>query len=118
MPTITEMTVDLLEVPLPTAVNTGRFQIPSTYLPVVRLHTDEGHEGLGWGAVLKKAFARPLALLMDGLCDIVVGQDAAAPHALWNTVANQVYKAGPKGMAMWALSAIDVAGWDLMGQIT
>jgi L-alanine-DL-glutamate epimerase-like enolase superfamily enzyme len=49
---------------------------------------------------------------------VVVGQEAAAPHALWNSVANHVYKAGPKGMATWALSAIDVAGWDLMGQIT
>jgi L-alanine-DL-glutamate epimerase-like enolase superfamily enzyme len=112
------MSIDLLEVPLPTAVNTGRFQIPYTYLPVVRLRTDEGHEGLGWSAVLKKGFAQPLAMLLDGLRDVVVGQDAAAPHALWNSVANQVYKAGPKGMATWALSAIDVAGWDLMGQIT
>ena len=118
MVSISEMSVDLLEVPLPTTVNTGRFQIPYAYLPVVQLRSTDGHEGLGWGAVLRREFARPLALLIDGLRPVVVGHDAAAPHALWNTVANYVYKAGPKGMAMWALSAIDVAGWDLMGHIT
>jgi L-alanine-DL-glutamate epimerase-like enolase superfamily enzyme len=114
---ITEMKVDLLEVPLGTAVRTGRFQIPSTYLVVVRLRSDEGHEGLGYGAVLKRAFARPLAMLVDSLGDLVVGRDATMPQALWTAVGNEVYKAGPGGMAMWALSAIDVAGWDLLGKV-
>jgi L-alanine-DL-glutamate epimerase-like enolase superfamily enzyme len=114
---ITEMSDALLEDPLPTTVKTGRFQFPNAYLPVVRLRSDVGHEWLGWGAVLKPGFAKPLALLIDGLRDVVVGQDAAAPHALYNAVAAQVYKAGPLGMATWALAAIDVAGWDLMGKV-
>jgi L-alanine-DL-glutamate epimerase-like enolase superfamily enzyme len=114
---IAEMTVDLLEVPLGKAVQTGRFQIPNAYLVVVQLRSDEGHHGVGWGAVLKPGYAKPMALLTESLRDVVVGQDAALPQALWSSVANQVYKAGPGGMAMWALSAVDVAGWDLLGQI-
>jgi L-alanine-DL-glutamate epimerase-like enolase superfamily enzyme len=115
---IVEMSVDLLEVPLATVVRTGRFEIPFAYLPIVRLTSDEGHEGIGWGAVLKPGVARPLASLIESLHDLVVGSDAVAPHALWTSVANQVYKAGPGGMAMWAVAAVDVAAWDLLGKVT
>jgi L-alanine-DL-glutamate epimerase-like enolase superfamily enzyme len=114
---IREMTVHPLAVPLEKPVKTWRFYIPDAYLVFVRLRTDEGHEGIGYGAVLNQKFAPPLASLLNGLAESVVGQDPTMPEAIWRAVSVAAYKAGPAGIATWALSALDVALWDLLGKI-
>jgi L-alanine-DL-glutamate epimerase-like enolase superfamily enzyme len=114
--TIEEMAVDLLEVPLARTVQTGRFSIPNAYFVLVRLRSC-GVEGIGYATVLRPSYGRPLAQLTDSLRPLVTGLPADRPEHVWNVAAQQMYKAGPGGMATWALSALDVAAWDLLGKL-
>lgn len=115
--TIDEMTVDVLEVPLTRVVQTGRFTIPNVYFVLVRLRSGDS-VGVGYCNVLRRSYARPLGDLTASLAELVVGRPADRPEHLWNTVAQQMYKAGPGGMATWAVAAVDVAAWDLLGKLT
>ncbi len=79
----------------------------------VRLHTDEGLIGLGETypapaaaeAVVHESFARPL-----------LGQDARNRERLWNDLFLAVSYHGWAGAEMRALSAVDLALWDLAGK--
>src|SRR6266567_6782874 len=106
---IQEMSVHALAVPMEKPIFTWRFYIPDVYLVFVRLRTDEGHQGLGYGAVLNKKFAPALVSLLEELRDVVVGHDPTLPEALFKRAGVAAYKAGPGGIATFAVSAIDVA---------
>ena len=79
----------------------------------VRLHTDEGLIGLGETypapaaaeAVVHESFARPL-----------LGQDARNRERLWSDLFLAVSYHGWAGAEMRALSAVDLALWDLAGK--
>jgi L-alanine-DL-glutamate epimerase-like enolase superfamily enzyme len=115
---ITDMRVHVLGVPLEKPVMARIVTIPTAYLVVVQLWTDEGHEGIGYGSVLRDIYGPPLAGLIDSMKPAVVGKDPTMPEQIWKAVEYLSFKAGPTGMATWACSAIDVAVWDLFGKIT
>jgi L-alanine-DL-glutamate epimerase-like enolase superfamily enzyme len=104
-------------VPFDRPVVSTRITIPNAYLIVVRLRSDEGHEGVGFGAVLKDTYAKPLATLIDGLRRVVVGMDPTMCEDIWKATDKAMFKAGPVGMSMWAVAAVDVAVWDLFAKI-
>lgn len=115
---ITGLRVSVLGVPLDPPVQAARFQIPTTFLVVTELETDERIEGIGYGAVLRPMYARPLALLIESFTDFVVGLDPTRPEAAATALGAVAFKAGPGGMGTWAAGAIEVAIWDLFGKIT
>lgn len=83
---------------------------------LVRVDTDAGVTGWGEGfghrvwPVTRVAIDRMLA----PLC---VGRDPTAIAALMYDLAHAVHGAGRNGPAMYALSAIDIALWDIAGKI-
>ena len=115
---VTDLRVSVLGVPLDPPVQAARFQIPTTFLVVTELETDVGVTGLGYGAVLRPMYARPLALLIENFRDFVVGLDPTRPEAAAGVLGGVAFKAGPGGMGTWAASAIEVAIWDLFGKAT
>lgn len=50
------------------------------------------------------------------LAPILVGKDAGAIHALWHEMYTTTRYLGRKGVLMRAISAVDIALWDLKGQ--
>ena len=114
---ITQLDVHVLRVPFDRPVVSTRITIPNAYLIVVRLQSSEGCEGVGFGAVLKESYAKPLAGLIESLRDVVVGSDPTMCEAIWRDVDKAMFKAGPVGMSMWAVSVVDVAVWDLFGKL-
>jgi L-alanine-DL-glutamate epimerase-like enolase superfamily enzyme len=82
---------------------------------VVRLDTDDGIEGIGvtfyGGAVtvsLKQA--------VDDLGALAIGEDPMRVEAIVAKLRNAAGGAGPGGMFTLALSAIDIALWDIRGK--
>ena len=74
-----------------------------------------GEDGTsGWG----EAFGPPrlTAPVVDFYKPLVVGADAMATDLLWQTLYNRLRDHGQKGLAIEALSAVDIALWDLKGR--
>ena len=75
----------------------------------VHIYTDEGFEGLGVG----QASPGIRQVIEHGLKDLLIDQDPFDIERLWNAMFWRVRGYGRKGLAFCALSAVDIALWDL-----
>src|ERR1700733_2572535 len=96
------------------AIETIRYQ-PQPNILWVRVHTDDGRVGLGETFYLPGAVE---AILHDMIADFVLGQPIFNTEHIWDTVFSWANFYGYAGAEMRALSAFDIAMWDLKGQIT
>ena len=83
----------------------------------VKINTDEG--GLGWGEALAPVAPEVVQQIVEQLlAPALVGRDPLDGNALWNTMYDLMRERGYYGGFMLdAISACDVALWDLRGQI-
>lgn len=82
---------------------------------IVEVHTDTGIVGLG-NVALAPAVAK---LIIDRyLTPLVIGQDPFDYEYLWQRMYRATLAWGRKGIGMAAISAIDIAIWDIMGKAT
>ena len=79
----------------------------------VRIYTDDGLIGLGETYYLPRAVS---AVIHDLLAPLLIGRDAVDIENHWNNLFSLVNFCGFAGAEMRAISAIDVALWDLLGQ--
>lgn len=96
-----------------TAIETA---IPSSIMPnllLVRIHTDDGLIGCGETYYTPHAIA---ALIHDWMAERLLGADALAVESHWRFIYERCTPFGHPGAEMRALSAIDVALWDILGQ--
>ncbi len=75
----------------------------------VHVRTDEGIEGLGMSAGSRAI----RAVVEHDLKGVLVGQDPFCIEKLWNDMFWRVRGVGRKGIAFCAISAVDIALWDL-----
>src|SRR5437763_12310147 len=68
----------------------------------------------GWG----EAFGPPrlTAPIVEFYKPLLIGADALATEAIWQMLYNRLRDHGQKGLAIEALSAVDIALWDLKGR--
>src|SRR5271157_4349236 len=85
---------------------------PITYL-WVRIHTDEGLIGLGESYPNAEAEA---AVVHSRLAAVLLGKDPSAIDQLWADMFLAVSYSGWSGAEMRAISAVDIALWDLLGK--
>ena len=85
-----------------------------TYL-WVRIHTDEGLVGLGESYPNAEAEA---AIVHSRLAAVLLGKDPSAIDRLWADMFLAVSYSGWGGAEMRAISAVDIALWDLLGKAT
>src|SRR5438552_14972271 len=81
----------------------------------LQLRTDEGIEGIGltfFGAALSAT----LKSAVDQLGALTIGEDPLRPEAVVGKLRNAAKNAGPGGIFTLALSAIDIALWDIKGK--
>ena len=81
----------------------------------VRLHTDDGLIGLGETYYVPRAVS---AMIHDVFANLLLGRSAFDIANHWNNMFSTVNFFGFAGTEMRAISAIDVALWDLLGQYT
>jgi L-alanine-DL-glutamate epimerase-like enolase superfamily enzyme len=81
----------------------------------VRIHTDEGLIGLGESYPNAEAEA---AVVHSRLAAVLLGKDPGAIDRLWADMFLAVAYSGWAGAEMRALSAVDIALWDLFGKAT
>lgn len=88
---------------------------------IVRVHTDEGIVGIGEGDtspyVAQRIVTTPAShSIARGLREILLGEDPLNVRPLWKKMFDQSYHYGRDGAALHAMSAIDMALWDIRGK--
>ena len=90
---------------------------------VVLVQGDNGLVGIGESdapSEIVKALIEmpPYNQRSEGLADIVTGRAVEDPRLLWNEMYTRTQWHGRRGAAMHAISALDIAIWDLLAQST
>jgi len=90
---------------------------------VVQIHTDDGITGIGeadtnpW--VVKALIESPGSHIMSlGFQELLIGQDPTQPQAIWDRLYTYTAMTGRRGAGISAISAIDMAIWDIYGKAT
>ena len=81
----------------------------------LELDTDEGIQGIGltfFGGPLTRA----LKEAVDALCGMIIGRDPMAVESIVGDLRQAASRAGPGGIFTLALSAVDIALWDIKGK--
>ena len=80
---------------------------------LVEIFTDDGHVGLGNAALSPQVAKQVIDLYLKPL---LVGQDPWDVERLWQHMYRKTMAFGRKGIGMVAISAVDIALWDLLGK--
>lgn len=80
---------------------------------VVEIETDSGLTGIG-NVALAPRIAKQIVDLY--LAPLVIGQDPFDYEYLWQRMYRNTHAWGRKGVGMAAISAVDIAIWDVMGK--
>jgi D-arabinonate dehydratase len=112
---ITEVEAIAISIPLPAPVADAVRLITHRDHLIIRIRTEDGLEGIGF--TLGYDGSRAMVSLVDAIYrPILIGQDALASEHLWAEMYRQSIQAGRRGAALRAISAIDIALWDLKGK--
>jgi len=85
-------------------------------LVVVEVETASGFVGMGYLQPLAGGIATIAACMDELIRPKLLGRDATEIEAIWRELWQSTYWTGRMGIALFALSAVDVALWDLMGK--
>jgi len=111
---IKEVRADHYCVPLPVALSDSTHgTIRSFELVTVRVRDDEGAEGAGYTYTVGAGGAAVHALVARDLAPVLVGRDAERIEGLWQTMWWALHYGGRGGAQSLAMSAVDIALWDL-----
>jgi L-alanine-DL-glutamate epimerase-like enolase superfamily enzyme len=111
---IKEVRADHYCVPLPVALSDSTHgTIRSFELVTVRVRDDEGAEGTGYTYTVGAGGAAVHALIARDLAPVLVGRDAERIEGLWQTMWWALHYGGRGGAQSLAMSAVDIALWDL-----
>ena len=83
---------------------------------VVEVETDSGHVGLGYQLYLAPGFRTTKACLEEMVVPRILGRDATEVEGIWRMLYAATAADGRGGAPVLALSAIDVALWDIVGK--
>jgi len=88
-------------------------------LTFVRIRSSDGAEGWGEAVTTVPGSARATEALVEMMRDTLVGRDPIHNGVLWHELVNEAWWYGHRGgIFYFALSAIDIALWDLKGKLT
>jgi L-alanine-DL-glutamate epimerase-like enolase superfamily enzyme len=89
------------------------------HVTLLRVETQSG--AVGWGEAITGSEDAALAtqVIVDrGLAPRLVGRDPRAVEAIWSELRETTYWSGNGGIVTFAISAIDMALWDLVGHLS
>ena len=113
---VTTVDARTIAIPLSSPLAFATRRVEAREYTLVRVRTTDGVEGTGYcycgnrGGYLVTQFIRGL------LRDHVVNADPAAVETIWNSMYRDSVLLGRRGAAVRAISAVDIALWDVIGK--
>jgi len=104
----------IMDVPMADAIH----YMPERPLLIVQVHTDTGLVGIGESATYGGDLESIEAMVTGELRRAVIDEDPFEVERLWQRMAMRSHQRGTRGALMMAISGIDVALWDIIGQAT
>ncbi len=98
---------------LESSIRFSQFAFTKREAMLVRVETDDGREG--WGEAYGPAVLTA-GVVREFLGPLAVGQDPGAVESLWALLYARSIDYGQKGLMLAAISALDIACWDLKAQ--
>ncbi|TWT40679.1 mandelate racemase/muconate lactonizing enzyme family protein [Botrimarina hoheduenensis] len=116
---IQQVDIKLYHVPLKQPLQDAIHGVQRDFsLIVVSLTTDDGATGMGYTYTVGQTGGSSVAaLLEDNLAPLVIGEDPRRTEHLWNKMWWATHYIGRGGIASFAISAIDIALWDLRARL-
>lgn len=115
---ITDVRAYALRSPLAQPFAFSQGWVPSRGATLVEVRTDEGVAG--WGEALCQGLQPPeisAAAIRSALAPLLLGADPLEPEVLWHRMYHHTRDYGQKGAVVGAISAIDIALWDIAGKV-
>jgi len=78
--------------------------------------TDEGIEGVGEAFYIGGPAKIAASMISDAYAPLIIGKDPFDTATIWDFLYNRTRDQGRKGLPVSALSAIDIALWDIKGK--
>ena len=111
-PPVASVRATAYTVPTRTPESDGTLEWESTTIVIVQVRAGDV-DGIGY------AYAAPAAaqVVRDSLADVVVGNDTLAPGVTWIAMVRAIRNQGRPGVVASAISAVDIALWDLRAKL-
>ncbi len=117
MTTIAEIYVRLFDVPLEEVLTDAKHGDHTHFeLVTATVVLSDGSEGTGYTYTGGKGGRAIAAMIEHDLAPFLVGQEAADVEALYDAMQWHVHYVARGGIASFAVSAVDIALWDLRGK--
>ena len=114
MSNLVDLDTALYRIPLPTVLTDSTHGAMAAFeLITVRLRDEEGAEGTGYTFTVGRNGAGAHAIIAHELAEVLRGQDADLIERLWQTMWWALHYGGRGGPVSLAVSAVDIALWDL-----
>jgi L-alanine-DL-glutamate epimerase-like enolase superfamily enzyme len=113
---IAEVRPTLLSFPLDPPFHSAVGLLPAVEIVLAEVRTERGLHGVGYAFAFSRDDAVTLAGLVGSLGARLVGRDALAVIANWQSMWQSVGFLGQLGAASAAIAAIDIAAWDILGK--
>ena len=87
------------------------------YITLARVESDDGL--VGWGECISQFREATLAtkvIIEQGFAPLLTGEDGLDVERHWQKMLDHIWWYGPEGIAAFAVSAVDMALWDLKGK--
>ena len=111
---IREIRADHYRIPLPVALSDSTHGTLTAFeLVTVRLRDAEGAEGVGYTYTVGRGGAAVHALVARDLAPLLAGREAERIEGLWQAMWWALHYGGRGGAQALAISAVDIALWDL-----
>jgi len=114
---ISDVEVFVLKTPLDEPFAFSQGWVHQRAATLVKVSTDDGLEG--WGEAFVQGLEAPeisAAAISHALKPLVLGENPLDTSVLWHKMYNTTRDHGRKGSVMSAISAIDMALWDIVGK--
>jgi L-alanine-DL-glutamate epimerase-like enolase superfamily enzyme len=102
----------------PLAYREPHYRDAERWVTLARIESDDG--AVGWGEAISQFRESSLAtrtLILEGFAPLIAGGDPTEVERHWHRMCRHAYWYGVEGIAAFAISAIDMALWDLKGKL-